>query len=245
MEQKKIGSFIAACRKQHGMTQVQFAEKLGVTNKAVSKWETGKCMPDASLFDDICLLLNITLNELFAGERIASDDIPKKAEENLKSMALEYQKENKKIVFCKSCTILLTLVVISLNLSVGGILFEGTPVLANLLAVILLMISWLKARKSDLLEFLQFLYWTQQDVTMQKIATIINAIFLLSSITAFILAFWDIQGTIVHLIGFPCEVVFYGLRPIFEWIHIYLIVAILVSIGLAYSKKNIATAIQK
>ena len=234
MEQKKIGSFIAACRKQHGMTQVQFAEKLGVTNKAVSKWETGKCMPDASLFDDICLLLNITLNELFAGERIASDDIPKKAEENLKSMALEYQKENKKIVFCKSCTILLTLVVISLNLSVGGILFEGTPVLANLLAVILLMISWSL-----------FLYWTQQDVTMQKIATIINAIFLLSSITAFRLAFWDIQGTIVHLIGFPCEVVFYGLRPIFEWIHIYLIVAILVSIGLAYSKKNIATAIQK
>ena len=55
-------------------------------------------MPDASLFDDICLLLNITLNELFAGERIASDDIPKKAEENLKSMALEYQKENKKLV---------------------------------------------------------------------------------------------------------------------------------------------------
>lgn len=213
---------------------MQFAEKLGVTNKAVSKWETGKCMPDASLFDDICLLLNITLNELFAGERIASDDIPKKAEENLKSMALEYQKGNKKIVFCKSCTILLTLVVISLNLSVGGILFEGTPVLANLLAVILLMISWSL-----------FLYWTQQDVTMQKIATIINAIFLLSSIVAFILAFWDIQGTIVHLIGFPCEVVFYGLRPIFEWIHIYLIVAILVSIGLAYSKKNIATAIQK
>ena len=147
---------------------------------------------------------------------------------------IEYQKGNKKIVFCKSCTILLTLVVISLNLSVGGILFEGTPVLANLLAVILLMISWSL-----------FLYWTQQDVTMQKIATIINAIFLLSSIAAFILAFWDIQGTIVHLIGFPCEVVFYGLRPIFEWIHIYLIVAILVSIGLAYSKKNIATAIQK
>lgn len=234
MEQKKIGTFIATCRKQHGMTQVQFAEKLGVTNKAVSKWETGKCMPDASLFDDICLLLNITLNELFAGERIASDDIPKKAEENLKSMALEYQKGNQKIVFCKSCTILLTLVVISLNLSVGGILFEGTPVLANLLAIILLMISWSL-----------FLYWTQQDVTMQKTATIINAIFLLSSIAAFILAFWDIQGTIVHLIGFPCKVVFYGLRPLFEWIHIYLIVAILVAIGLAYSKKNIATAIQK
>lgn len=97
MEQKKIGSFIAACRKQHGMTQVQFAEKLGVTNKAVSKWETGKCMPDASLFDDICLLLNITLNELFAGERIASDDIPKKAEEKyLRVWLLNIKRETKK-----------------------------------------------------------------------------------------------------------------------------------------------------
>lgn len=230
----EFGEKLKRAREEKGMTQQTLSDALYVTRQAVSRWECGKCMPDASLFDDICLLLNITLNELFAGERIASDDIPKKAEENLKSMALEYQKENKKIVFCKSCTILLTLVVISLNLSVGGILFEGTPVLANLLAVILLMISWSL-----------FLYWTQQDVTMQKIATIINAIFLLSSITAFILAFWDIQGTIVHLIGFPCEVVFYGLRPIFEWIHIYLIVAILVSIGLAYSKKNIATAIQK
>jgi len=127
----------------------------------------------------------------------------KKPKKILRVWLLNIKKENKKIVFCKSCTILLTLVVISLNLSVGGILFEGTPVLANLLAVILLMISWSL-----------FLYWTQQDVTMQKIATIINAIFLLSSIATFILAFWDIQGTIVHLIVFPCEVVFYGLRPI-------------------------------
>ena len=50
-------------QKEHNMTQMQFAEKLGVTNKAVSKWETGKCLPDAALFDDICMLLNITLNE--------------------------------------------------------------------------------------------------------------------------------------------------------------------------------------
>ena len=62
MDQNKIGEFIAQCRKEHNMTQMQFAEKLGVTNKAVSKWETGKCLPDAALFDDICMLLNITLN---------------------------------------------------------------------------------------------------------------------------------------------------------------------------------------
>ena len=80
MDQNKIGEFIAQCRKEHNMTQMQFAEKLGVTNKAVSKWETGKCLPDAALFDDICMLLNITLNELFAGERIAPENIEKKSE---------------------------------------------------------------------------------------------------------------------------------------------------------------------
>lgn len=168
MEQKKIGIFIASCRKEQKMTQVQFAEKLGVTNKAVSKWETGKCMPDASLFDDICLLLNITLNELFAGERIVSEDISKKAEENLKNMALEYQKGDKKVVSCKYCTILLALVAISINLSVGGVWFEGTPVFSNLLVVILMMISW------SLL-----LYWTQEDVPMQKVVVINNRIYII------------------------------------------------------------------
>lgn len=234
MEQKKIGTFIAACRKEHEMTQMQFAEKLGVTNKAVSKWETGKCMPDASLFDDICLLLNITLNELFAGERIASDDIPKKAEENLKNMALEYQKKDKKIVFCKYCTILLALAAISINVSVGGKWFEGTPVILNMLILVLLMISWSL-----------FLCWTQKDIVLQYIAAIISAIFLLSSMIAFILSFWDMRGNMIHFIGFPCETVFYGLKLIFEWIHIYLIVAILASVALTYAKKNIARASQK
>lgn len=92
MDQIKIGAFIAACRREQNMTQVQFAEKLGVTNKAVSKWETGKCMPDASLFNDICLLLHITLNELFAGERIPPENIAKKAEENL--IAMKINEEN-------------------------------------------------------------------------------------------------------------------------------------------------------
>ena len=94
MNQKKIGAFIAARRKEKGMTQVQFAEKLGVTNKAVSKWETGKCLPDAALFDDICSLLEITLNEFFAGEKISEKDIATKAEENLLGVVTEYQERN-------------------------------------------------------------------------------------------------------------------------------------------------------
>lgn len=94
MDQEKIGKFIAVRRKEHGMTQVQFAEKLGVTNKAVSKWETGKCLPDVSLFHDLCILLDITLNEFFAGERIAMENIEIKSEENLLSFAVEYQKRD-------------------------------------------------------------------------------------------------------------------------------------------------------
>lgn len=70
MDQRKIGGFISARRKEKGLTQSQLAEKLGITDKAVSKWETGKSMPDLSLLSPLCDFLNITLNELFLGELI-------------------------------------------------------------------------------------------------------------------------------------------------------------------------------
>ena len=64
MEQAMIGKFISACRKEKGLTQMQLAEKLNITNRAVSKWETGKSMPDVSLMLDLCSILGITVNEL-------------------------------------------------------------------------------------------------------------------------------------------------------------------------------------
>lgn len=70
MEQEMIGKFISACRKEKGLTQMQLAEKLNITNRAVSKWETGKSMPDVSLMLDLCNILGITVNELLSGERI-------------------------------------------------------------------------------------------------------------------------------------------------------------------------------
>lgn len=68
MNQIKIGKFIAECRKKKDMIQSQLAGKLNITDKAVSKWETGKSIPDVSLFSDLCSLLEISLNELFVGE---------------------------------------------------------------------------------------------------------------------------------------------------------------------------------
>lgn len=86
MNQSKIGAFISARRKAMGLTQNQLAEKLGITDKAVSKWETGRSMPDLSLFVPLCTLLEISLNELFAGECISEQNLKEKTDEVLMSV---------------------------------------------------------------------------------------------------------------------------------------------------------------
>lgn len=83
MNQIKIGAFISERRKAKGWTQSQLAEKLEITDKAVSKWETGRSMPDLSLFLPLCTLLEVSLNELFAGECIAEEKLKEKADEVL------------------------------------------------------------------------------------------------------------------------------------------------------------------
>ena len=83
MNQEKIGKFIADCRKSKKITQLELAEKLGVSDKSVSKWETGKCMPDLSLFKPLCNELNITINELLSGEKVEKKDYQNKLEENI------------------------------------------------------------------------------------------------------------------------------------------------------------------
>lgn len=82
MDQEKIGKFIADCRKENNLTQEQVAEKLGVSNKTVSRWENGNGFPDVSLLQPLCELLNISVNELLLGEKIPKDDYRKKVEEN-------------------------------------------------------------------------------------------------------------------------------------------------------------------
>lgn len=86
MNQGEIGTFIAQCRKEKGLTQARLAEQLGITDRAVSKWETGKSMPDASIMLALCGILGITVNELLSGERISPEGFEKKADENLVAM---------------------------------------------------------------------------------------------------------------------------------------------------------------
>ena len=99
MDQEKIGRFIQARRKEVGLTQAVLAEQLGITDRAVSKWETGKSLPDSSLMLPLCQELHITVNELLSGERLeAMDTYQKMAEENLLQLhALEEEANRKRL----------------------------------------------------------------------------------------------------------------------------------------------------
>lgn len=92
MNQTEIGKFIAKCRKKKKLTQAQLAEKLNITDRAVSKWETGKSMPDSSIMLELCEILGITVNELLSGKEIDIESYEKKADENL--IVLKRKDEN-------------------------------------------------------------------------------------------------------------------------------------------------------
>lgn len=98
MNQIKIGRFIAEMRKQHNLTQWEFADMLGISNKTVSKWECGNGMPELSLMLPVCEILGINLNELFSGEKLTDADYKKKAEENMMALIQEAEKMKKNIV---------------------------------------------------------------------------------------------------------------------------------------------------
>lgn len=113
MDQEKIGRFIAKCRKEKGLTQAEIGEKLGVTYKAVSKWENGRSMPDISIMQALCDTLDISLNELFSGEKIKAKDIKKESENNLLNLLkINYSGKNKRKILLIIIAILIILFLI-------------------------------------------------------------------------------------------------------------------------------------
>ena len=97
MDQLKIGRFIAERRKQKDLTQMQLSEKLGITDKAISKWERGITMPDSSIMLELCDILGISVNELLSGEKISMENNNQKNEQLLLEMAKELENKNKTI----------------------------------------------------------------------------------------------------------------------------------------------------
>ena len=97
MNQEKIGKFIAKLRKEKNMTQQELAKKLGVTDRAISKWENGRGLPDYSLLQNLCDALSVSINELFSGEKISKENYKKKAEENMSKLINDNYNKKKKL----------------------------------------------------------------------------------------------------------------------------------------------------
>lgn len=98
MEQAKVGKFIAERRKNKNMTQAELAEKLNITDRAISKWETGKGMPDSSIMLELCDELDISVNELLSGEVIKMENYNQKAEENLLEMKKQKEETDREML---------------------------------------------------------------------------------------------------------------------------------------------------
>ena len=120
-DQIKVGKFIASCRKEQGMTQAVLAEKLGISDRAVSKWETGKSMPDSGIMLELCALLNINVNELLSGEKIMAESYNKQAEENLLALKQENEENARRTLRAETCIIVITLIT-SITLLAAGVI---------------------------------------------------------------------------------------------------------------------------
>ena len=98
MDQIKIGKFIATRRKENNLTQIQLAKKLNITDRAVSKWENGKAMPDSSIMLELCRELKINVNELLSGEVLRMDNYNENAEQNLLELKKQKEQADKKLL---------------------------------------------------------------------------------------------------------------------------------------------------
>ena len=136
MDQIKIGKFIAERRKKNNLTQMQLAEKLNITDRAISKWENGKGMPDSSIMLDLCSELKISVNDLLCGEMINMENKNEKQEQILLDMAKEVEEKNK--IIWTSMWVIMIVAMISLLAGVFLVAFlvpEGTWQLIAILGI--------------------------------------------------------------------------------------------------------------
>lgn len=130
MDQIKIGKFIAACRKKENMTQLQLAEKLDITDRAVSKWETGRAMPDAALMLELCAILHINVNDLLCGEVNTMDHYDKELEKKLIEILRQKEESDRQLLMLEK---------------VIGILSSLVLFIPVLCAALIPMENWMRA----------------------------------------------------------------------------------------------------
>ena len=135
MDQIMIGKFIASERKRKAYTQKQLSEKLGISDKTISKWERGNGFPEVSLLLPLCKELDITVNELLSGERVSEEDYRKKAEENMVNLMREAQESKKKIIMSVMVALL------ALVASVPLFVISGAIEMDNWIRIVLIVIG--------------------------------------------------------------------------------------------------------
>jgi transcriptional regulator with XRE-family HTH domain len=141
MDQIKIGRFIAACRKRANLTQLQLADKLGITDKAISKWERGITMPDTSIMLELCDILGISVNELLSGEKINMENSSQKNEQLLLDMAKELEKKNKTIWSSMWAIMIVSMTALIAGIFIAAFLIpEGVWQLVTILCVCVLFL---------------------------------------------------------------------------------------------------------
>lgn len=118
MDLVKIGKYIAGKRKALGMTQKQLAEKLNMSDKSVSKWERGICLPDVSVYMELCEILGISINEFLAGEDIDAENVEKKSEDNIIQVTKDSKKKQKNL---KSILAVVTTFAVIMVLVLGAV----------------------------------------------------------------------------------------------------------------------------
>ena len=135
MDQIKIGRFIAECRKNINLTQMQLAEKLGITDKAISKWERGIAMPDTSIMLELCDILCISVNELLSGEKINMENSNQKNEQLLLEMAKELEKKNKTV-----WTSMWAIMIVSMTALIAGIFISAFLIPEGILQFVTILV---------------------------------------------------------------------------------------------------------
>lgn len=139
MNLELIGKFIADARKRKNLTQEELAEKLGISDRAVSKWERGLNLPDASLMLELSNILGITVNELLSGKIIKDDEYMEKAEEKLLEMAKKEEEQNKKMLIYENVIGFMSSVAFLILIFTASFFVENTIVRIILIIVAIII----------------------------------------------------------------------------------------------------------
>ena len=141
MDQIKIGRFISEKRKSQGLTQAQLAERLGITDRAVSKWETGRAMPDTAIMLELCEILKISVNSLLNGEEIKVENNNQKNEQLLLEMAREIERKNKTIWTSMWAIMIVSITALLVGLALTALFVpEGVWQLVAILALVVVFL---------------------------------------------------------------------------------------------------------